>query len=409
MQIIFILTYILLLACLLIKKRELDFIFIFAVTLLLYNSTSLFGLVYEPYNKDFIEVTIGVYVTTCIVFLCTACFVLLPPVRHTQTLAMPQKIKITNISNIYLFIIFILSLIGIVYGLPKLLNATSKEAALEVTNLLMVTLLHTLPIAGFLVSINYKNKAFTFFFLALLLIIFSTGSRSPLVIAFICFIIIMSKNKPIRLITNYKLILLALFSLCFVILGKTLYGFIMLEGISGINTWFHTFSYRNLIVGGEFISNSAILHEVMINNFTVSSDNIAKSLLAISPFPLAWFDFSSSWFNDAFQNELFPGIKYGMAYHPWAEAYSWLGYLGVFIYSTLLLCTLRILWSIYIRCNQELAIIILMLGVTTAFWVHRNSLGSILAYNRNILYPMILIYFIYLFLNVIIPKKALSI
>src|SRR5690606_34677704 len=84
-----------------------------------------------------------------------------------------------------------------------------------------------------------------------------------------------------------------------------------------------------------------------------------------------------------------PGIRYGMAYNPWAEAYSFGRYFGVFLYSTsiisiLLLCEYGFFKSVSAFWKAAY----LILGVYFIVWIHRNSLGSQLAYIRNFIYPV---------------------
>lgn len=389
------------LSIILFRKRCFDFLSVYVLILTLYSLPLFFFSVYDPVHKLYNEPIDQVYITMGVTFLGVAPFLFFK--NNFQ--------KVNEISfkseNLPLLIIAIFSLIGFFYLVPVLLSATNKVEALELnTNIIFAIFYEIFPAVGFLMAYKYKNKKFLIFFLILVIIILLFGTRRSFAMALIGLMVIGMPN-PLRLASMYKYILFGFFALILVILGKNFYGYILYYGLfDGLSEWRNNFTIDYLFEGSEFLSTSAILQAVVENNFKVDTINIVKSLLAIQPIPLEYFNFSSSFFNDSFQPVLFPALNYGMAYNPWAESYAWLGYLGVSIYSLLFPLLLVSFWRYYKKSKISLiSILFLALGLTLAFWVQRNSLGSILAYIRNILYPFLFILLLVSFVEKILVKR----
>lgn len=389
------------LSIVLVKKRCFDFLSVYILVLTLYSLPLFFFSVYDPIHKLYNVPVDQVYITMGIAFLGAVPFLF--PGNNFQ-----KKIEKTlKYENLPLLIVAVFSLIGFFYVVPVLLSATNKVEALELnTNIIFAIFYEVFPAIGFLMAYKYKNKKFLIFFIALVVIVLLFGTRRSFAMALIGLMVI-GMPLPLRLVSKYKYILFGFLALVLVILGKNFYGYILFYGLfDGLTEWKNNFTLDYFFEGSEFLSTSAILQAVAESNFKVETINIFKSLLAIQPIPLEYFNFSSSFFNDSFQPVLFPSLNYGMAYNPWAEAYAWLGYLGVCIYSISFPFLLMFFWKYYRKSRVSLiSILFLALGLTLAFWVQRNSLGSILAYIRNILYPFLLILLIVSLIEQILVKR----
>ncbi|MDC4955192.1 oligosaccharide repeat unit polymerase [Acinetobacter baumannii] len=399
--IFFILNALTALSIVLIKKRCFDFLSVYILVLALYSLPLCFFSVFDPVHKIYHEPVDQVYITMGIAFLGTVPFLFF---RNNFQEKLEKSLKYENLP---LFIVAIFSLIGFFYVVPVLLSATNKVEALELnTNIIFAIFYEVFPAIGFLMAYKFKNKKFLIFFIFLVVIVLLFGTRRSFAMALIGLMVI-GMSSPLRLISKYKYILFGFLALILVILGKNFYGYILFYGLfDGLTEWKNNFTLDYFFEGSEFLSTSAILQAVAESNFKVETLNIFKSLLAIQPIPLEYFNFSSSFFNDSFQPILFPSLNYGMAYNPWAEAYAWLGYLGVFIYSITFPTLLIFFWRYYTKSKISLiSILFLALGLTLAFWVQRNSLGSILAYIRNILYPFLLILFMTSLIEQVLVKR----
>lgn len=389
------------LSIILLKKRCFDFLSVYILVLVLYSLPLFFFSVYDPTHKIYNTPVDQVYITMGIAFLGSVPFLFFEN-NFQRKYERPLKNE-----SLPLFIIAIFSLIGFFYVVPVLLGASNKVEALELnTNIIFAIFYEIFPAIGFLMAYKYKNKKFLIFFLALVVIVLLFGTRRSFAMALIGLMVI-GMPSSLRLASKYKYILFGFFALILIILGKNFYGYVLFYGLfEGLSEWRNNFTLDYFFEGSEFLSTSAILQAVTENNFKVDTINIFKSLLAIQPIPLEYFNFSSSFFNDSFQPVLFPSLNYGMAYNPWAESYAWLSYLGVIIYSVFFPFILIVFWKYYRKSTMPLvSILFLGLGLTLAFWVQRNSLGSILAYMRNILYPFLLVIFIVSLIEQFLVKR----
>lgn len=363
--------------------------------------TTVIGVVNNPYTQKFEAPGAGLYFVTGLIFLVTTPFLYFK-CNYTKPYGLQgQANKKAGFSKekINLHLIFIISVFAILTTVPTILQTTSKVEMLESRDNIYIGVAYgTLPILGFILSYRINNKKYIGYFVFVVLLVFVLGSRRAAALSLICYVLICLEGMRFAPIFKWKVILVGIFSLVFIVLGKTYYSYFLIYGISGTKVWLDNFSYQYFITGNELLGRSAILNSVIENRFAIDGVESFKSFLAIQPLPLKYFSFKSSYFNDEFQSVLFPGINYGMAYNPWAEAYSWGGEVGVLIYATIIPYLLYKLKLIYKRSSLGVSSIVMLIAVIIAFWVHRNSLATELAYIRNALYPSIVIlFFSYIF------------
>lgn len=387
----------------LFKEREFDFVSVYIICLILFNTTTVFGIVSDPYTKTFNTPHAGTYVVTGVIFLVTIPFLFTKKISYHKT-----KLSYCSFQkeNLHLFLIFMFNFLALAITAPLLLQASDKVSALESSNnVIITTAYNTLPVLGFILSMKTKNKKYIIYFLCVVLTVFLLGSRRASALILISYLLIALEGVRFSPIIKWKVMLVGMTGILLIILGKTYYGYFLKYGLSGTGIWLSNFNYEYLLTGNELLGRSSILNAVIEKNFSIDKMENFKSFLAIQPIPLSYFSFSSSYFNDEFQGVLFPGINYGMAYNPWAEAYSWGGILGVIMYSFLIPYTLYMLWIYYKKSSLGLSSIIMLLAVIISFWVHRNSLATELAYVRNALYPCLFIFFL---CNILYRLKRLN-
>lgn len=398
--IFFIINALLCLGLIFFKKRNLDFLSIYILILFLYTLPLFFGVVSNVYTGLFENPDPRIFVVMGLAYLGSSLFIFSDNSNFNINNSrdyLSEKIAF----NIFLF----LSIIGFILFVPTILSSSSKVELLENTNLLSSIIYFNVPIIGFLLAIKVKNKKYIIIFSLLLLFLLLFGARKSVAIAFMGAAIIFLENKPLKLISKYKFLISAFAVLLVVIASKTLYGYVLGYGLLiGISEWFNNFNFNFLFTGSEFITTSAILNSVLINDFSTDKIYYFYSFLALQPIPLSYFGYSSSYFNDVFQPALFPGINYGMAYNIWAEVFSAFGYFGVAILALTIPFLLNKLWYIYCRSKNVFSIIILIVGITFAFWIQRNSLATIFAYIRNIFYPLIFIYILIFLIKKLLKK-----
>lgn len=398
----FLLCAFLCLSSLFLLKRKFDFLTIYILVLFLYTLPLFFGSVINVYTGDFINANPSTFVIMGIVYFITSIFLLKNNnyiYRKYEFAGREEKLALS--------VVFIFSAIGMFLYIPNLLSSGSKVELLENTNLLSAVIYQNMPVVGFLLALKIKNKKYLIIFTFMLLFLLMFGARRSIAIAFMGSIVILWQQHSFRLIEKYKLIFFSFVALITVVLSKTLYGYILSLGVQkGFLSWVENFEIKYLMTGSEFINTSVILNSVVENNLKTDGVLYFYSFLSLQPIPLSYFGYSSSYFNDVFQPALFPGISYGMAYNPWAEAYSAFGYIGVIILALFVPSILTAFWYFYSNSKAVFSIIILMVGLVLSFWIERNSLATIFAYMRNIFYPLIFILFIITICNKFLKLKS---
>lgn len=131
-----------------------------------------------------------------------------------------------------------------------------------------------------------------------------------------------------------------------------------------------TIGVFSAILGSEIVAPIRLFFEAFAQIFPL------PSLLGIS----------SASFNDFYQPLLFPDYRErSLAYSYWGEAYSYFGYAGLVIFLVIFLFGLeffsRLTRSIYVPVK----VLGYLGGAYWAFHIHRNSIASILAYERHII------------------------
>lgn len=397
----FIISVLLTLTLLFIKKRKIDFLTIYVLVLFLYSTPLLFNKVFVHETFLFTTPVLDMFVVMAIPFLGASLGLI---VSKNNYYYYPKPPSLTDKASLY--ILLIATFISFSLFLPILLSSSDKGELFENTNIVLYTLYSYLPVAGFLISFKIKNKRFLIIFGCILFFMLLFGARRSVATAVLASLLISMQNIPLRLVSKYKIILGGAFVLVTLILSKSFYGFALYYGpLLGFQEWIQNFEFKFLISGSEFIAQSAILNAVLKYDFHADKFHFLYSVLALQPIPLSFFGLSSSYFNDQYQHVLFPGIRYGMASNIWADAYAAFGYYGVLTLSIIIPLLLSSFWSLYYRSKNFISVVLLIVGITFAFWVHRNSLSAILASIRNIFYPLFFIYLAAMFTAQFLKKR----
>jgi len=407
MYILFIIVVITSLAVFLVRKRHFDFLTIYFLLLLLYNISTIFGLVYVPSNGTMTYPNEYIYLVSIFPFIFITFFLLLKQPVQNEIKLNEIKYQFRNDNNIIIFskLLFILFIVVFVYNISTALNSSTKKELLDNNNSLSLVL-NAIPALAIMVAYLARRKKMLYFYFFLVVILFFFGGRARLASAVLCLLLLAYYNKPIKIIARKWLIVGGFFGLLLIIAGKRLYGYVLGYGLlEGVSRWYTDFDSSFLLTGSEFVTNTAILNAVMEKDFSISWQDIFTSLFSILPIPVSLFGFNSGIFNERFQNTLFSDIEYGMAYSIWAEGYSWLGLLGIIMFSFIIPLSLFKLWNLYNKyANTIYGPLLILIGFTIAFWCHRNSVGTILANIRNLLYPTLILIFCVSFINKFIRK-----
>lgn len=374
-----------------LRKKEFDLFSVYMISLILFCLPLFFMKAYNPISGDYVVPERGTYIIYGIAFLFAYIFSALDQYSFSRITIIRKAngIHFGRNNKSFLFVIFIICLIMFLSILPSLILADSKQQALETGGMEMMLMSSLVPI-GFSYAVISKEKKYVSIFAIMAVTIFFFGTRSPIVFCALAWAVLISRGKKTILIKQYKLIFCLFVALLLVILGKSFYGVLIRGG--GVGDWLSGLTFDKIVIGAEFLRTNGILNTVVKENFNIPYWSVPVGVLSILPMPLDWFGLSSSLFNDLFQPKLFPDIEYGMAYNPWAEAYSWLGFFGVVLYSLSIPAFLFCIKKIFSHDSTPAGAIFLIIGIVLAFWVHRNSFSTSLAYTRNMLYPAVGLY-----------------
>jgi len=265
-----------------------------------------------------------------------------------------------------------------------------------------LVLLETIAIIMVSFSCIRMSKLYIYLsYFCLIIVFYLFGVRSVIVISGLVVVFFhLNKKKSINIYIVTFYFIAALLSLFVIVILKPVYGFILGNESDFLLFFSNVTSGEGLLSGVEFFMTQHIFNSVVMNDFIIPWWEVPLSLMSISPIPTELLGFRTSLFNDLFQPALYPNVPYGMAYNPWAEAYSWGRSLGLVIYLILFLLVICISQSfIDKKPNSVFIPLIMIIAIFTVFYIQRNSLGSYLGYIRN---------YIYLYTLMIIFSQAAS-
>jgi hypothetical protein len=190
--------------------------------------------------------------------------------------------------------------------------------------------------------------------------------------------------------------------------SKSIYSNLKINGIIyTFKTLFDSNTYINGIVKSEPFITQLILNEVISKNFHIGIAHYSDLIYQLMFTPSKFKEHPN--FNELFQPALFPNIDYGMAYNFWAEGLASGGLFLVFFLSLIYCSGILCLNLIYQMVDNSLKSITIIMGIYWCFYIHRNSMESIITSERFIIYIYFMGLLISVFFNLIILKKFKSI
>lgn len=384
----------------LFKKRNFDFLSIYYIMLFLYNMTTMLGVVNNKYSLNFEQPNEYLYLVSAFPFIFATLFLLIDQPKNMTFVHMRYSYNRNRKSRgelqLFLNLLIAIMIVYTITNFNSLFLSKSKVELLENRSSASMFVAGFFPMMFMLAYVLRKKK--TLYLLSVFLfIMFLFGSRSSLASVVLTVLILLLYGSKIRVIQKRWMMFFGVLGLNSVILGKTLYGHVLARGISdGFASWIQEFDFMNYYrIGSEFLGTSTILNKVIETNFSTTSLDILFSFLSLQPIPVSYFGLDSGIFNKRFQPVLFPGIDYGMAYNIWAEVFSWSGIFGVALFSFLIPLALYYLWNLYVKnIGSFWSLLLIIVGFTLSFWIHRNSIGTISANIRNVFYPLVFLWFI---------------
>lgn len=386
--------YLLLFIYIVLKRSELTVFLMALVFSMVYFYPMLFGYTtvmnryYEYIDHPIADKVYYMYWSILVLlFICDwlYCHVKTPQIK------LGINFKEFNVSNYMRALLIINGSIFLYYLV--ILNVNFLKNKIYISHMLgqLFLVFQVLVIIYFIASIINKSKIgllFSSIFLFWMLLI---GFRTPLVIAFIGFVVMIYVNgKKLYFI---KYIIPSVVAGIFVFVSKPFYTeFSQSKNIfSAINNSFFSLdTYIKELQFSEPFVTQAILNLTVSNNFQMDLDYMSRwfSRIVTGTSMLT----NSTDFHDQFVAQFLPGIDYGVAYNIWAEFYS-LGGLPMFI--TFLLLYLVILFVIQNVLVQSKGIMKICFAVIAAYWtfyLHRNNFENMILFTQVILIPILVLY-----------------
>lgn len=230
----------------------------------------------------------------------------------------------------------------------------------------------------------------------ILLLTFIAHDRTATALSFLALFLLFSK-EPISLLKKYfKYIPIILFFVVLMMFGKLFHA--MVHIINSGGTYHDALSiilrindFTKLITTTEPFVIQLILNKIISQDFIIKTDYLYDLPLYLLPVT-SIFGVDSAVFNDIIQSEIFTQFKSrSIAYNFWAEGYANGGWvmLNFFI---IIWCIGIVFLNHLIKTNslffKGLASI---MGAYWVFYIHRNSLFSIITYERHFFYFSIIL------------------
>ncbi len=238
-----------------------------------------------------------------------------------------------------------------------------------------------LPIAW-----SHGNRQITLFAVINMLLILLIGFRSPIVIACIAiFALTFHRDSHVRFFkTRWPQALLLLFGIHLVAQFEGIRADILTGNVSNlIHRLYALDSTADLIANSEFQGQAGILNTVVYYDYRIQEPYLLDGIIKQVTFASVADEGKTRSYNDFFQTDLFPDLSWGYASFFFAEAWSNAGWFGVVMY-ILIYIILLMTFSYALRLrNVHWRAGLAVMGTFACFYLHRNSMITLLSMERR--------------------------
>lgn len=385
----------------LFRKSEIRLYSVFYLSFLLYHSPFVFGESIWKVGGISYEISFSEYSYLILCF--NAIFLLL--VLLISDLYYKSKRSISYFNNIskediqffWIMLAFTMLLIIMYYissdfeALKVSTKVVPKSPAfkLAIPALIMATIM----------SFWYRNKLYIVLLLLCHFSIFIVGNRLPIVISIIAISYLYLSGEKVRLINNWKFILLSLLFLLVILHFKILYHVFVHQKydmlIAVLNGEFLIYAIQN----AEPTHVSAVYNEVVTNEFKISISYLFQLIFVIVPFVPSIFGFKPTSFASLYKGYLFGDEGDSFASNFWAVGYSLFGAYGIFI-SLFLVVALVLYFDILqkrfiSKSSLKKLTLVLSFSCTLVFYIHRNDYTFIMSLLRSFIIVWMVAYVVH--------------
>ena len=231
---------------------------------------------------------------------------------------------------------------------------------------------------------NYKSQRHRYIITQIpaILLTIIQGHRSYLVFILLAIIINEFINNK-RNLFKFKYIVVIVFTGIFGFLGKSIVATMRL-GLSLRDSIIYIFNLENVtrnITHSEPFLTQYILNKTITTDFTLGFGYISRYILkAFFISPNKTTNIKS--FYDAFVDNFFPDINYGIAYNIFSEPYAIAGLYGVIIFTIIYAVAINILDMLLRSEDDIISSLALSMSSIYSFYIFRNSIENILLWSQ---------------------------
>lgn len=242
-----------------------------------------------------------------------------------------------------------------------------------------------------LYAVIEKSKKYLFLSIVFIIFLLFSGDRTaPILAALSVLTYLLYRDGEKRIaIDKFKQICLAAPIVFVLAKGKLIYGYtwaVVAGNASYSGLMERIPKFFDFRTGNESFTIQLVLNKVVETHFRVEdSSYILGAFMQVFPAPRL-LGFPSGTFNTIFQNALFPSASYGMAYNYWAEGLAVGGWPGFFVFLGIFLAMIWFANRFFLIQNVFVRAVALSVMAYWCFYIHRNSLLTILAYTRHFVY-----------------------
>lgn len=400
------------------KEREFDLFTIGFFSSIIYFFPGYLGYVMEPVlYRDVIKlakvnIIDETYYVMILVLLSVVLFGILNDIllekasfsNRIFTQSIQEAIHITPVLVIISFLSFVLILI---YKEASLFSG--KTIVWSGSSLGLLKIIWSISISYiFVEGTILKRRGLLLYSGVLLIILFLTGDRTVLTIIFLTILLynfkLHNKQRLINKINLSSTITIFIFGFL-IIIGKRIYGSFQHSGIQGVfEVVLDKDVYLNGVLNSEPFAVQNILNKVLLSDFYMGMEYLSDLPIQLLPIP-SIFGVESQKFSMLFTDTFYSFVDYGMAYNFWAEAYG-VGKWGGIILFIILYNILILTFNFFINIKDvHLKTLFLLLGTYWAFYIHRNSIYTILTFERHHIYIYIISLALSFFLYIVFNSK----
>lgn len=380
-----------------VNKRAFDFFSLGYFSSLIYFLPGYFGYVIAPsmrieglsksFNMEIDQKTYLIMLLILLMIIVSATIYDLTE-KHKEEIKGKKVILIVEDKLIHI-ILGVILILGMIFTLYNISNDTFTTKDLSGSKSGLFLMLWSYPASILLIfGVIVRKKVIIYISFISLLILFFSGDRTAIALAGIGVITVFLNNKKRSQLIKVVKFKYTLFIFIFGLImfnGKMLYGSFQTSGFSGFfKTLTNKSIYVDSIVQSEPFAIQMILNYVMLYDFKIGFDHLKDLPLQLLVLP-SLFGGDTSSFSNIIKGNFFSFVDYGIAYNIWAEGYAVGGWLFLFLI-IIMYCIGLAFYSKAIKISGgSLKALFILMGSYWAFYIHRNSIETIISYERYIL------------------------